>query len=198
MSFFSQARKLSRFLRRLMNIRFEGRENLPAQGPVILCSNHRSNFDPVLLGTVLQRDLFFMAKASLFRVPLLNVLIRALGAFPVERGAGDFRAVGRAIDIVRSGHVLAMFPEGHRLKSGGEPQRFHSGAALIAARTGAPLVPAAVICRGRVRFFKRKLVRVGRPIPVSELGLADTSRESLRKASEKLRQAVIDLMARPV
>lgn len=197
MSFFSQAQKLSGFLRWILRVRFEGRDNLPPRGPVILCSNHRSNFDPVLLSVVVRRDLFFMAKASLFRVPLLNVLIRSLGAFPVERGIGDLRAVKRAIDIVRRGNVLAMFPEGHRLQGGGTPRRFSSGAALVASRTGATVVPAAIICHGRVRFFKRKLVRIGRPLTIAELGLEDGSRESLQQASEKIRSAVIALLGQP-
>lgn len=197
MSFFSKARKLSPFLRWLLRIRFEGWENLPDTGPVILCSNHRSNLDPVLLSVVLRRDLFFMAKASLFKVPLLNILIRSLGAFPVERGVGDLRAVERAMEIVRSGEVLAMFPEGHRLREAGQPQRFRSGAALIAAHTGAPVVPAAILCEGRMRFFKKKYIRIGRPIQPSELGLTDTSRENLQKASGLIREAVCALMAQP-
>lgn len=197
MSLFSKAQKLSGLLRWLLRTRFEGRENLPVTGPVILCANHRSNFDPVLLGVVLRRDLFFMAKASLFRVPLLGGLIRALGAFPVERGVGDLRAVERAIDIVRGGNVLAMFPEGHRLREGTAPQRFRSGAALVALRTGAPVVPAAVLCKGKVRFFKPKTVRVGRPMTPAELGLGDGSRESLQRASEKIRAAVVALLGQP-
>lgn len=197
MSLFSRAQKLSGLLRWLLHIRFEGRENLPKGGPVILCTNHRSNFDPVLLGAVLQRDLFFMAKASLFRVPVLSGLIRALGAFPVERGVGDLRAIERAMDIVRGGNVLAMFPEGHRRREAGPPQRFRSGAALVALRTGAPVVPAAVVCRGRMRFFNAKTVRVGRPMTPAELGLTDGSHESLQRASEKIRAAVVALLEQP-
>lgn len=197
MSFYDHARKLSRPIRLLFRIRFEGRENLPATGPVILCSNHRSNLDPVLLGAVLNRNLFFMAKAVLFKVPLLNILIRALGAFPVKRGAGDREAIRRAMEIVKHGDVLAMFPEGHRLKKGGELQRFQSGAVRIAGHTGAVILPAAIICKGRVSPFNRKLIRIGKPVTVEELGYADGGTENTRTACENLRGIVTALLEVP-
>lgn len=194
MSFYGFARRcLSRPIRGMFRIRFEGSENMPAGGPVILCSNHRSDIDPVLLAAVLPRNMFFMAKASLFKIPLFNLLIRSLGAFPVRRGAGDREAIRRALDIVRRGDVLAMFPEGHRRKEGGEPLRFQSGAARIAAQTGAVILPAAILCEGRVWPHKPKFIRIGKPLAPEQLGLGGGA-EAMRQASERIREAVMALM----
>ena len=194
MSFYTKAQIFSPQLRGLFRVRCEGGENMPAEGRLILCSNHRSNVDPVLLGASLGRPLFFMAKASLFKIPLFNKLIVTLGAFPVRRGAGDREAIRRAESIVTEGRVLAMFPEGHRLRKGGEPLRFQSGAARIAVRTGAKILPAAIICKGRVWPHKRKLIRVGKPLTVEELGYTDGSSENLRQMSENLRLIVSGLL----
>jgi 1-acyl-sn-glycerol-3-phosphate acyltransferase len=194
MSFYRNAKKLTPLLKFLCNVHSEGAENMPAQGPVILCANHRSNIDPVLLGIVLDRSLFFMAKVSLFKVPILNKLIRALGAFPVNRGVGDRDAINKAISIVKNGDVLAMFPEGHRQKKDGEPQRFQSGAARIANQTEALILPAAIICKGRVGLFNRKLVKIGKPMTASELGFTDGGHENMRIVSENIRLVVKALL----
>lgn len=167
---------------------------MPESGPVILCSNHRSNLDPVIIGAVIKRTMFFMAKDSLFRVPLLGPLIASLGAFPVTRGAHDTEAIRKSITILRRGDVLAMFPEGHRQKEPGPPKRFESGVVRIAQKTGALIVPAAVVCRRRVRPFNRKYVIVGSPVTVAQLGLTDGSRENLHEASENLRLTVEKLI----
>lgn len=195
MSFYGFARThFSRPLRWMFRIRYEGSENMPVSGPVILCSNHRSDIDPVLLGVVLPRNLFFMAKASLFKIPLFSRLIRSLGAFPVRRGAGDREAIRRALEIVQNGDVLAMFPEGHRRKAGGELLRFQSGAARIAAQTGAVILPAAILCKGRVWPHKPKLIRIGKPLTPEQLGLDAGGAEAMRQASERIREAVTALM----
>lgn len=194
MSLYTKALHLAPFLRWLMHIRAEGGENLPASGPVVLCCNHRSDVDPVLLGASLGRPLFFMAKYELFRIPVFRRLIIALGAFPVRRGEGDTEAVRKAMEIVSRGDVLAMFPEGTRQKSYGPPRRFKRGAVLFAARTGAPIVPAALICKKPVRLFNRKTVRIGKPVTPAQLGFTDGSPENLRLVSENLRQTVLKLM----
>lgn len=191
MSFYTGARiVMSPILRLIFCIKRTGHRNLPSQGPVILCSNHRSNYDPVILGASLSRDLKFMAKAELFKNPVLRFIITSLGAFPVRRGKGDSEAVKKAISILKDGDVLAMFPEGTRLKEGGTPLRFKSGAALFAYQTHAPIVPVAIVAKGKVRPFKRIEVRVGKPLSFEELGFTDGSTENIRKVSEFLHNQV--------
>lgn len=198
MSFYQGAKRLTPVLAFIFNVRCEGTENMPESGPVILCSNHRSNVDPVIIGVVFRRSLFFMAKDSLFRIPLLGSLIKALGAFPVTRGAHDMEAIKKSMKILRGGNVLAMFPEGHRQKNYGKPKRFQSGVVRIAEKTNSVILPAAVICKRHVMPFNRKYIRVGKPVTLAELGVTDGGKENIARASERLREIVERLMEEPV
>lgn len=197
MSFYQNAKKLTSFLAFIFHVRGEGAGNLPESGPVILCSNHRSNTDPILLGIVLPRSLFFMAKQELFRIPLLRNLITALGAFPVRRGMGDKAAIKTSYKILKEGKVLAMFPEGHRQKEEGPPKTFMQGVVKFAAHSGAPLLPAAILCRGRMAFYKRKVIRFGQLVTPEQIGYTDGSAENVKLVSENLRKIIADLMEEP-
>lgn len=134
---------------------------VPAEGPVILCSNHRSLLDPPLVACYLNRQVKFMAKAELFSVPGFSWLIRTLGAFPVQRGGMSMETMKTAIRVLQEGHVLVVFPEGTRQKSGklGEGKK---GAASMALRSGAKIVPVAMI--GDYKPFRRMKIVYGQPI----------------------------------
>jgi 1-acyl-sn-glycerol-3-phosphate acyltransferase len=116
---------------------------LPRRGPFILAANHRSNAEPALLGCTPRRRNFFFAKRELFDKPLFGRYIRSLGAFPVDRGNADLKAMRVALDVLKKGHVLVFFPEGTR----SETDAFlpaQPGLGMIALRSGAPVVPAYV------------------------------------------------------
>jgi glycerol-3-phosphate dehydrogenase (NAD(P)+) len=151
-----------------------GREHIPASGPVLLAANHRSFLDPFVIGVMLRRPVYYMAKRELFEKPLQGRLLNALGAFPVDRGAGDARAVDAARAILERGDCVVVFPEGTRVRRGplGAPRR---GVGRLALETGAPVVPVAVIgsedVRRGWRIRPRKVrLRVGRPLrfPIPE------------------------------
>ena len=119
-------------------------ENVPAEGPVCLMPNHVSYLDPPVAGTFLKRKVYFMAKAELFKVPVLGPLIRSFGAFPVTRGVADRRALARAMELMRAGEVVNIFPEGKRSETGEicEPNR---GSFDLALKCGAVIVPALIV-----------------------------------------------------
>lgn len=125
-------------------VRIEGGENIPASGPVILAPNHRANVDPPYLSLITRRQMHFMGKEELFRVPVLSAIIRGVGTFPVKRGAADRAALRRAIDLLKEGRVVTIFPEGTRAEDGVTLQEAEKGFALIARQTGALIVPVAI------------------------------------------------------
>jgi glycerol-3-phosphate dehydrogenase (NAD(P)+) len=122
-----------------------GRGHVPARGAVILAANHRSFFDPFVIGTMTRRPVYYVAKKELFAYHrALTWLLSALGAFPVDRGASDQESIETAKNILGRGEIVLMFPEGTRIRPGalGKPRR---GVGRLALETGAPVVPLAVI-----------------------------------------------------
>ena len=145
-----------------------GREHLPRSGPLLLAANHRSFLDPFVIGTLVRRPVYYMAKRELFEKRWQAWLLNALGAFPVDRGAGDRDAMRTAREILARGDCVVVFPEGTRVRHGplGDPRR---GIGRLALETGAPVAPVAVIGSDAVRrswrIRPRKVrLRVGRPL----------------------------------
>ena len=182
-----------------------GAENIPDQGPVILAPNHRAYMDPPYLSLVTKRQLHLMAKDSLFRIPVFGPYIKAMGAFPVKRGAADRGALKQAMAELKAGRVMGIFPEGTRAEPGtllpGE-----KGFALVAKQTGVPIVPIALEGTDRVLPKKGGLHRarvtatVGKPMTAAELLAAnpDPSKDALTIISEATMRAIASLMSEPV
>ncbi len=145
-----------------------GREHVPSSGPVLLAANHRSFLDPFVIGTLTRRPVYYMAKRELFERSWQAWILGRLGAFPIDRGAGDEHAMSTARSILERGDCVVIFPEGTRVRPGplGHP---HRGVGRLALQTGARVVPVAVmgtedVRRGwRVRPRKVTL-RCGRPL----------------------------------
>ena len=106
-----------------------GREHLPRSGPLLLASNHRSFLDPFVIGTLVRRPVYYMAKRELFEHRVVAWLLNGLGAFPVDRGAGDEEAMATARAILARGDCVVLFPEGTRVRPGrSAPRAAASGA----------------------------------------------------------------------
>lgn len=173
----------------------KGRHNIPRSGPVLIAPIHRSNVDFAFTLFISPRKVFFMAKDSLFHVPVLGGVLVRLGAFPVRRGTADRESMSAAEEVLRQGHALVLFPEGTR-KEGLEVHTLHDGAMFIAARTGATVVPVGIGGSERAMPHGAKFPRptkiriiVGEPIlpPVSD---GRVSRSAITAKSEQLRAAL--------
>jgi 1-acyl-sn-glycerol-3-phosphate acyltransferase len=169
-----------------------GQRNIPLEGPVLVAPIHRSNLDFAFTLFISPRKVFFMAKDSLFHVPLLGTALIALCAFPVKRGTADREALRSAEEVLGAGHALILFPEGTR-KYGPHVEPLHDGAMFIAARTGATVVPVGIAGTDRAlpdgaKFPRPVKVRVvvGGPIAplVSE---GRPSRSAIQDKTEELR-----------
>ncbi len=143
-----------------------GKENFPRSGPVIVVSNHLSNWDPLMIGAAMPRQIFFVAKEELFRIPLVSGLIKAWGAIPIKRGRGDREALSKSLDLLKQDQAVGIFIEGKRNR--GNPETMlkpQPGAAMLALKSGAPVVPVALINTNRIlRSWRRVRVIIGEPI----------------------------------
>jgi len=183
------------FFQSMGGCRVIGKENVPAEGPVIIAPVHVSHLDPPLVGSTCPRILRFMAKEELFRNPLLGALIRSLGAFPVKRGESDSAAIRRALQWLQDGDAVLVFPEGGR-NDGTEMNRLLPGTAVLAKRSGAVIVPvglggtSSMFPRGSKRPKRGKTTVVyGRPFTYEEATPSDNREEFARFLAERIAES---------
>ncbi|MCL5058271.1 MAG: 1-acyl-sn-glycerol-3-phosphate acyltransferase [Actinobacteria bacterium] len=172
-----------------------GVENIPARGGIVLVSNHKSYWDPVVIGCTLpmSRHVYFMAKHELFKIPLLGPVIAGLGAFPVKRGGADRSAIRTALSHLESGRVVGIFPEGTRNK-GDAMMEPHLGAAMLSTRASVPVLPVAVM--GTRGFFGKINIIFGKPMSIQmEPGIKKASRKELSAISSDIMDSIAGLMA---
>lgn len=171
----------------------EGMEQLPESG-VLLCPNHSSNWDPILVALRLPINyrLHIMAKEELFHNPLLGWLLKKVGAFPVSRGNNDINAVKQSIQALKDGDNLLIFSEGTTIHNGvgytdGLPAHAKAGVAMIGVRTGAKLVP--VFVDGEKKLFHKTRIIFGVPYEPRYTGRRGTAEEMQKIADDLLEQA---------
>ena len=178
-------------------VRISGREHVPETGPVVLAANHVSVMDGFFLGISVTRQVRFMAKAELYRVPIVKQILVAAGAFPVERGADAGRAVRRGVEELERGAVVGVFPEGTSLPD--RKRGYKRGAARLALATGAPLIPVALIGTEftleprthRIRLPRVEIV-IGEPIVVER---QEPTEEAATELTARLEAAIHELVA---
>ena len=147
-----------------------GRENIPQKDSFIMVSNHGSLFDPPLLGHALGRNISFMAKAELFKIPFLGFVIKACGAYPVKRGIADKNTIRTACNKLSNNNCIGIFIDGTRQKNG-RVNKPKQGAALLAFKNQKLLLPVAIVNSHRlikfkfcIPFFSKIVIKVGKPI----------------------------------
>jgi len=189
----NRASRLYRFLHAVVRVlvavlfplRVTGADRLPPEGGAILCSNHISLLDPVILAIAIDRPVRYMAKVELFKPAWFGKFLTMLGAFPVRRGQSDLSALRAALGIVKDGELLGIFAQGHRDKAG--EMKMESGVSLIALRSGAAVVP--VYMAGPYRLFRRFRLSIGRPVDLSAYG-GKCDSEALRSATDDIERSV--------
>ncbi|MGC1183580.1 MAG: lysophospholipid acyltransferase family protein [Candidatus Dormiibacterota bacterium] len=172
-------------------VRVEGMGNVPGDGPLLICSNHVSNFDPLLWAALLPRVLHALTKAELFANPVLGGFLIRCNCIPVRRGTSDRLAIRSALAVLQSGGALLLFPEGHRAQGG--LMEFEGGAGFLATRSGAAVLPCAVWGTEKIlpkhRLIPRRgviQVRLGEPFhPLGQDPLA-VSRQIQSRVSDLL------------
>src|ERR1051325_11208268 len=150
-------------------------ERVPPRGPVILASNHASFIDPPLVGSGLKRDINYLARESLFRLPVVGAILRAVNSVPVDRDGGGAKGLKAILGRLLDGGGIILFPEGTRTRDG-RLQPARSGIGLTVIKSDAPVVPVRVF--GTFEAFGRHLsiprprrvvVKYGEPMTFDQL-----------------------------
>ena len=185
---------LSLIMRIFCRIKVTGTENLPS-GSAIICSNHTSLLDPVVIAVTMYRKrkqkMRFMAKKELSRVPVLAQLIKPLVIF-VDRGNSDRKAIRDTIELLRKGEKVLVFPEGRRVDVG-ESAQAKTGVALMSIKSEAPLLPI-YLTEGKKNLlrFPKLTVSFGKPYhPRKEEG--SSTSEAYRKIADDLMERIRSL-----
>ena len=169
-----------------------GRENIPQKDSFIVVSNHGSLLDPPLLGHALGRNISFMAKAELFKVPCLGFIIKACGAYPVKRGIADKNTIKTACKKLSNDNCIGIFIDGTRQKNG-RVNKPKQGAALLAYKNQKLLLPVAIVNSHRVMRFKfciplfsKIVIKVGKPFQPPQ----SSSRDDLNSVTMRLQDEI--------
>jgi 1-acyl-sn-glycerol-3-phosphate acyltransferase len=176
-------------------INVQGLENLPLDGPAILCPNHTSVIDSFILPSVLPRRITFVGKAEYMDSWKTKYIFPAMGMIPIDRGGGSAseRALNAAARVLERGELFGIYPEGTRSRDG-ILHKGHTGPARLALRTGAPLIPVGL--RGTrdiqppdakfPKLFRHAEVRFGKPISVDRYRDRDDDRMVLRQLIDEV------------
>lgn len=162
---------LGGILRFFMRVKVHGKENIPKEGACVVCANHIAIKDIFVLVISFPRQIRFLGKAELFRIPVLRSIMKLCGVTPIDRGGSDVGGLKRMIRLAEEGEMVGIFPQGTRCP-GVNPADTQpkNGAALIACRSGADMLPVCIKTKGeRYRFLRRKDVFIGHVIPNAEL-----------------------------
>ena len=155
------------FISFLFRIKIYGMENIPDDTGFVLCVNHLSNFDPIILRIKIKHEINFMAKKELFNNKFLAYILKMFGAVPVDRNKNDLMAYKSAIKILKNKKALGMFIQGTRNKDKNmDFESAKNGAAMFALKTNSPVIPVAI--KANYKLFSSVKINIGEPIYFGE------------------------------
>ena len=189
------------FCRIVFKIEFHGVDNIPREGPCIITPNHVTYADPIWITIPMPRRIHYMAWHKPFQIPVLGLLMRMFGAFPVNLDiAADASAQREAIELLRKGRALVMFPEGGRTRTG-KLMPFKMGAFRLALTHGVPIVPVTIKGAESIWPVGQMLPRLGKltityhpPIEVARLQ-EEASRLELKESARELARRAHNVVA---
>lgn len=167
----------------------KGLENIPKNGALIFCGNHRSYLDPPLMVATAKRDMKFLAKEELYKNKFLKFLGWAFEAIPVKRDEKDVSAIKKSLKDLKEGKCIALFPEGTRngLEKG---EKVKDGVAFFAVRSGAKVIPCGI--KGGTKEHRKVTITYGKPLDYSKYkGTKD--KEILDNITKEIMENIINL-----
>ena len=172
-----------------------GLENIPKEGGFIICANHIAARDVLILGACCPRQIKFIAKKELFKIPVIGSIMRSFGAVSLDRGGNDVGAIRASVELIKNGDLVSLFPQGHRFP-GVDPANtpIKSGAGMLAYRSGCDVIPAYIkVKKNKYALFRRVKVIFGKPISYKALELDKGGTEEYKRATEIIFREIINL-----
>lgn len=167
----------------IYRIKVYGYENVNSEGAAIICSNHISAYDPIVLGIAIKRKIHFMGKKELFKNKILKVILTFMGVFPVDRNTTDVKSYKIAINYLKNNEMLGIFAQGTRLKEV-DSKSAKAGAMLFALKGKSPIIPVAII--STYKPFSKVILKFGEPLLFDEYFEKKISSEKLNELTEEL------------
>lgn len=180
---------LKAFYKLLFFIKFEGTDNIPLDGGVLLCSNHKHFYDPLLVVAATKRKLRFLAKIELFKPGICNYFLKASGCIPVDRSGGELKALKTCINVLNNENALLMYPEGTRHCKHIADVKY--GAILFAIKSQKPIIPVGV---SKLKLFSKTIVRIGKPIYYNDYYNKKLSSEEYSKLISELMYEIYSMV----
>ncbi len=182
----------------LLRIKAYGTENIPENAPFLICANHQSNNDIIVVAATAKHQVRFMAKASLFKVPIVRHFVKAMGAVPVDKSNAFSSVAGvkGIIKVLENGEVAGMYPQGHRY-IGKDPREtpLMNGAGMIVYRTKVNVLPCCIRTKDhKTRPFQKTQVIYGKVIPYEEFGFENGGKEEYERASRLIFDRVCEML----
>lgn len=150
------------FLKGLFRVKFVNRPKSVPAGPLVLCSNHISLIDAVMLAYAIRRPIVFLAKKDLFDSKFVGFLLKKCGVIPLNRDGEDISAVRQALGILKSGGFISIFPQGTRRRQNVRETEMKNGAGMLISLSGAEVICAGINAKGyKVRPFRKTVIAFG-------------------------------------
>ncbi len=178
------------FFKVVYRVDIKGLENVPKEGPLIFCGNHRSYLDPPLMVCTAKRDMKFLAKEELYNNKFLAFLGWVFEAIPVKRDEKDVAAIKASLKDLKQGKCIALFPEGTRngLEKG---EKVKDGVAFFAVRSGAKVVPCGI--KGGTKEQRKMTITYGKPLDYTKYKSQVKDKEVLEKVTTEIMDNIIEL-----
>ena len=168
-----------------------GTENIPKEGSVIFCGNHRSFLDPPLIEVTCKRDdTRFLAKKELAKNKFMAFLGKVFDAILVNRDEKDVTVVKESLRTLKQGNCIAIFPEGTRngLEKG---EKVKDGASYFALNSDAKVIPVGI--KGGEKPFKKAYITYGKPIDFSEYKATRKEKDTMDKVTDEIMKNILEL-----
>lgn len=172
-------------------VKIIGKENVPKEGALLFCGNHRTYLDPPLITVTAGRKMSFMAKEELKSNPVMCFLCFTFDGIWVKRDNKDIASLKAAMKILKNGGCIGIFPEGTRNGMEKNDGKLKNGAAYMALKTGSKIVPIGI--QGEAKPFTKNRIIYGQPMDFSKYASGKVDKEIEDKVSEELKQEIIRL-----